>query len=64
MQILPWLVAIAGSLFCLWLGLRVGVRFSAPLANVPFIGVGASKKTSDRLDRIEALIEALASKPK
>jgi hypothetical protein len=62
MQILPWLVAIAGSLFCLWLGLRVGIRFSPQLANVPWIGVGSTATLKDRMDRMEALMEKLANK--
>ena len=63
MQVIPWLIAIAGSLFFLWLGLRLGVRFSSLLTNVPLIGVGTAKTTSDRLDALETLIrEKLANK--
>lgn len=61
-QNVPWFLILLASAGALWLGLRLGVRYHATLANMPLIGVNASNKTDERLDRLEALIEKLANK--
>jgi hypothetical protein len=42
LQNVPWFLILLAFVGGGWLGLRLGVRFHAMLANVPFIGVNAS----------------------
>lgn len=56
---IPWILLIASSVFCLWGGLRIGVRFHAVLENAPLVGISTATKQDAEIKEVRSEIAEL-----